>query len=347
MPRNRDGDIASHNQSIKRNPSLRHPWAKDPEKSGFVWVHINARKILDQYSKGVGTIRIKEGAPEVQYAFLAPLTLTEQAVHNWTEYDSIASRLAQKVRSAAKIGAEFQGLVNTFGDNANIEDQARGILGNKSIDSGSLATNWIKSVYNKVAPHSIPKIKVDTPLYYESSNRRSLSFEVILIAENNPRYDVVEPVHDLMKYSSPALRGAGGIDIEFPYMFEVYTRPKEWIKYSTLALEAVQPTWNQPYIGGYPSNCILQLTFKDMSPLYRSAIESGSVINVISGTRSQENEQIGPPTTVLKWNRPPEKTSGKGSTSGSQGNTGSGDPSGKSDKPIREGTFTDDPSLSN
>ena len=339
MARNENKDIASHNQAIKRNPSLTHPWAKDPEGNGFVWIHINARKILDQYSKAQGAIRVKTGAPEVQYAFLAPLAMTETVAHNWAEYESMSSRLAQKVRTAAKIGAEYRGLVDSFRDNANEQDKLKGILKNKSALAGQGVANFLQGVYNRVSPHSIPKKKVDTPLYYENSNRRNLTFEVLLVAEKDPRFDVVEPIKDLMKFSSPNLLGRGGVDIEFPYMFEVYTRPKEWIRYSTLALTAVQPTYNQPYIGGYPSNAILQLTFIDLSPLYRGAIESGSVISVIKSGESKAREAQGDNLSnhelwKLRQKAGQANTTASQKTSTTKGKGGSGDPDRYKDIPV-------------
>lgn len=303
---NRDGDIASHNKAVVRNPSSLHPWANKPESHGFVWIHINARKILDQYSKGAGKIIVREGAPEVQYAFLAPLSLIETVQHNWAEYDSIASRLAQKVRTAAKIGAEFQGLVASFENNADSKAKAKSLLKNKSPDAAQQLAAFARNTYNRISPHSIPKIKVDTPLYYENSARRTFTFEVTLVAENNPRMDVIEPIKDLMKWSSPALKGQGGVDIDFPYMFEVYTRPKEFIKFSTMALTSVQPTYQQPYIQGYPSSALVQLTFMDLSPLYRSAIETGSVINVVRSGRTAQREAEGdaPTPTTMKLTNP-------------------------------------------
>lgn len=329
MPtKRRDKDIASHNKAIKRNPSFRHPWASNPEDNGFVWIHINARKILDQYSKGQGQIRVKTGAPEVQYAFLAPLALTENIVHNWAEYDSIASRLAQKIRSAAKIGAEFQGLVNAFESSANLKSTVTNILKNRSSLAGGALESLVRQGYDAISPHSIPKIKTDTPLYYENSQRRNLTFEVMLLAENDPRNDVVEPIKDLMKYSSPNLIGQGGVDIEFPYMFEVYTRPKEFLRYSTLALTAVQPTYNQPYIGGYPSHAIVQFTFTDMSPLYRGAIESGSVIRVIKSGETASRAARGVfPTTGEEARRRQDERRGTGKGT-------SGDPENYDDKPV-------------
>jgi len=275
-------DIASRNSVIKRNPSVTHPWAANPESSGFVWIHLKGYRILDQLSKGVGNISIPT-KPDVQFAFLAPLAITETVAHNWNEYDSLASRLAQKARTAAKLGAEWNGLMKTF-STGTPEDNAKNVIAveNKGSKIGSgqgqFISNWMQKTYNSVSPHSIPKLKVDTPLYYESSDRRNLNFEVTLVAERNPKSDIIDIVHDLMRYSCPNLKG--GISIDFPYMFELYTHPKQWLKYSTLALTAVQPTYNAPYINNYPSSCQLQLTFKDMSPLYRGAIEDGTVINV-------------------------------------------------------------------
>jgi len=278
---------------IKRNPSSTHPWSRNPESQGFVWIHVNAFEILDQQSKGVGKITVNEGAPLVQFAFLAPLNLTETNAHNWNEYDSMTSRLAQKVRTAAKIGAEWNGLVRSFEGNTEAQtESAKGYIDNIKKNAGNKGfsvANLVRKAYNRLSPHSIPKIKVDTPLYYENSDRRTFTFEVMLVAERNPKSDIIDTVKDLMRFAAPALKGTGGIDIHFPYMFEVYTRPNEFIKFSTLALTAVQPTYNSPYIGGYPSSCNLQLTFKDLSPLYRSAIEQGTVINVVGGTRKNQN----------------------------------------------------------
>jgi len=269
-------DIASRNTSLKRNPSLTHPWAKnagDATKSGLVWLHINGKRIIDQQSKGVGALTV--GKPDVQFAFLAPLAITETNAHNWGEYDSLASRLAQKVRTAAKVGAEWTAIKNSFA--ITPEDTAKNRTAHGATQ-GRLISDWLQKLYSKANSYSIPKLKVDTPLYYESSDRRTLNFEVMLIAESNPKSDIIDPVQDLMRFAAPDLQG--GINIQFPYMFEVYTQPQEFLNYKTLALKSVQPTWNHPYINHYPSSCNLQLTFKDMSPLYRGTIESGSVINV-------------------------------------------------------------------
>jgi hypothetical protein len=282
--------ISSQGTVLKRNPSKTHPWARKAgtKTNKFVWLHLKASKILNQQSKGVGEIKVS--TPIVEFAFLAPLAITEGTMHNWGEYESVASRLAQKVRSAAKIGGEYRALVGAFENGAgknqgavNLEASAKKtLLQNKSKNAGTIMSEWVEKIHNKSVSYSIPKFKVDTPLYYESSDRRNLTFEVMLIAERDPKRDLIDTVQDIMKFACPTLKGRGGIRIEFPYVFDVRTQPQEWIKYPTLALTACQPTWNAPYIDGYPSSCNLQLTFKDMSPLYRGTIESGSIVRVIT-----------------------------------------------------------------
>lgn len=312
---NRDLPVRSRNEPLIRNPSLTHPWARNAgtTKSGVVWLHLNAKRILDQQSKGVGAVTVPIGKPDVQFAFLAPLALTETNAHNWAEYDSLSSRLAQKIRTAAKVGAEWKAIKNAF--KITPEDTAKNRLA-KGVDQGALVSDWLKQIYNDHAKsYSIPKLKVDTPLYYESSDRRALNFEVMLIAERSPKEDVVDIVQTLMKYAAPDLKG--GIDIQFPYMFEVYTQPNKWLNYTTLALTAVQPTWNHPFYDGYPSSCNLQLTFKDLSPLYRGAIETGSVINVIQAGASNRKRADGTEPTTLQVKKD-NKTSA-GDKSGSTG----------------------------
>ena len=205
-----------------------------------------------------------------------------------------------KLLYTPKIGAEYSALVGAFknpqgsgGGTPDFEASAKNKLKDSSKNAGTLMTGWVQQLHSATKSYSIPKFKVDTPLYYESSDRRNLTFEVMLIAERDPKVDLIDTVQDIMKFACPTLKSRGGINIEFPYVFDVRTQPKEWIKYPTLALTACQPTWNAPYIDGYPSSCNLQLTFKDMSPLYRGTIESGSIVNVIppGSTTANTNDE--------------------------------------------------------
>ena len=142
----------------------------------------------------------------------------------------------------------------------------------------------MRTLHNSVPGMGIPKMKVDTPLVYANSKRRDWNFTFTLIAEDNPKTDIIDPVQDLMKYSAPEALGKNkskGIDINLPYIFNLSTQPHDYIRSNYTALESVQPTWKGPYVKGYPSMVELQLTFKDLSPLFRSTIETGSIINVI------------------------------------------------------------------
>jgi len=260
------------------------PWAKDVEnkKVGNVWIKMKPKKILDQFSKAQGDIATEELSEE--FVFLAPLSLNENIVHHWEAYESIASRLAQKVRSAVKLGAEVSAQLGIFGKSADIADEFKNIFQNKGSSTGTAIENTVFKTYNAVQGSRIPKIKIDTPLYYTNSDRRQIVFEFQLFHENiqglAPEDVLIEPIQRLMKYSSPDLKG--NINIEFPFMWEIETLPNPFIKYSTCALIGVQPTWNSPYVNHVPSSCNLQLTFQDMSPLYRKTIEKGTVINIIS-----------------------------------------------------------------
>lgn len=253
------------------------PWAKNGIKDGNVWISMKPKKILDQTTKGAGTYSTDK--IPVEFLFMAPLALNESIAHHWEAYESVSSRLAQKARSLVKLANEGKALVSIT-KNFNERQKAKESEAPKKISS---VEDFIATGYGLVPGSKIPKIKVDTPLYYVNSDRRQLIFEFQLFneAKNKRATDfLLAPIQDLMKFSSPDLINEGGIQIEFPYMWEVKTLPIPFINYSTCALTAVQPTWNSPYVNGYPISCNLQLTFVDLSPLYAGTIEYGSIINV-------------------------------------------------------------------
>lgn len=302
-----ESNITDIDKNIIRRPYSIFPWSNNPENigsnreknNGTVWIHMKAYKIIDQFSKAQGQVT-RIGTPEVQYAFLAPTNIGENIVHHWEAYESIASRLAQKVRSAARVGAEVGALTTGFG-NANLYDAFKDIYSRSKENPAQSIANVTKAGYNLVGSAPIPKFKVDTPLYYENSDRRQIVFSFLLVAEKDPKADVMDVIHNLQKKSSPELEGPKGasINIQFPYMWEVYSYPnKGFINYSTCALTGVQPTYNAPYIDGYPSWVQLEMTFIDLGPLYRSSIDEGTSIRVIntSTTRARRNSGDAPIT---------------------------------------------------
>ena len=277
---------------IVKRPHNTFPWSDHANFNNYMWVQMKARKISDQNTSGRGGT-IAGGEEGATFIFLGPKSFGEQIGHEWSEYESMASRLANKVRDAAKLGGEIGSLLNANIDIGSVTNVFKGA----STNFASSAEALTRKAYNAVAGQNIPKIKIDTPLYYGGSTRRELTLEFDLIAESSdPRdikRDVLDVVQDLMRYSSPGISERSSIDIEFPYYFEVKTLPDEGVKYTTAALIAVQPTYGEPWIGGYPSQCKLNLTFKDISPLFRKTITHGSIINVIGGGRSNAARAAG------------------------------------------------------
>ena len=238
-----------------------------------MWFRIRPRKLEYQTTAGRGgSMKInKEVLPT--FMFLAPDTVLETANHSWNAYESVQSRLAGKIRSVAKLGEEVNALKNSF-NLSNVSDVA------KSLTSGS-GEKVLKTIYNAIPGSTVAnKIKIDTPLVYETSERREWVLLFNIIAEKNPKTDVVDVVQDIMKYSSPEVL-QGDVDIDLPYVFNISTFPNSYINAPYTALTSVQPTWKGPYSNGYPTACEVTLTFKDLSPLFRKTIETGSVINVI------------------------------------------------------------------
>lgn len=273
------------NPIIYQRPLSISPWAKNAgikDGSGTVWISMKPSKINDQYSKGAGTIGRTE--LNTEFLFLAPLNLNENIVHHWEAYESVASRLAQKARSAIKLGNEVAAMGKVFSKMLDA-DNLKNVFSNNAINEGLSVEKVATRAYNSIPGSKIPNIKIDTPLYYTNSERRQIVFEFQLFNENirgtKPEDILVKPIQDLMKYSSPDL--ISDIQIEFPYMWEVKTLPIPFINYTTCALIGVQPTWNSPYVNHIPASCNLQLTFMDLSPLYAGTIEYGSIINVITG----------------------------------------------------------------
>lgn len=243
------------------------------EGGGTLWIHIRPIKLESQSTAGRGGSISLGSDPCPTFVFLAPESIAENISHSWEAYESVQSRLAEKVRSVAKMAGETKALAGAF----SIENLTNTF---KSLRSSKGVTDIMRNIHNSVPGTGIPKMKVDTPLVYTNSKRRDWSFTFNLVSEGSPKRDIIDVVQDLMKYSAPETTGSS-IDINLPYIFNLSTQPHDYIRSNYTALESVQPTWKGPYIDGYPSMCELQLTFKDLSPLFRNTIETGSIINVI------------------------------------------------------------------
>ena len=267
-----------------QNPKGLHPYS-DPSNN-YTWIIMEAIELEFQtvYTRRGGGI--SKGAHADTFKFLAPTTLMDNITHEWTEYESVATRLANKIQTATKIGSELSAGKRALQDTIKLLG-AGGAKGTGVQSLSRLGTTIVNNMVNAVAGVRVPKTRVDSPLVYSNSARREWNFIFNLVAVNgNPGDEVVKPIKELMKYSSPQMQGGQvNIGIKLPFIFRIHTSPGGLIHSENAALTAVQPTWKEPYMDGLPMQAELTLVFKDLSPLYRSTIETGVQVNVIESGR--------------------------------------------------------------
>ena len=121
--------------------------------------------------------------------------------------------------------------------------------------------------------------KVDTPLIYQNTDRRSITFlfNLSIDKNGNAKSNVTDPVKNLMKWSSPQIPSdlsPQNLMIELPYVFSVRTKKgdgeyKDIVNIRSAAITSIQPTYFHPYIGGHPCKCELTITFTDIEPVSR------------------------------------------------------------------------------
>jgi hypothetical protein len=234
-----------------------------------LWCLIVPKQLKGMNTAGRGgTLRI--GKTGTAFKFLAPETIIEAHNHDWQEYESIQSKLLQKIVTY-KTG--FQ----------QAKDIAEGVK--KEIYQLFQAGNFpagqqLLDATINASSVGIPKFKVDTPLVYKASQRRNWNLTFIL-ADASGGKKIMEAVKLLQKYAAPFSR-QDVLSIEFPWVFELSTIPEGLIHANFAALTSIQPSWMSPYIKGRPTRCELTLSFVDMSPLFEKTIETGGIVNVVN-----------------------------------------------------------------
>lgn len=240
-----------------------------------LWITLTAKEFTSQsaYARGENTIRT--GETLAIFTLLAPNQIAENVAHEWGEYESIPSRIAQKVGDIKTAINEGKGLVNAAGSTVQgVREQA----GAEKV----AARNLVNKVAGAATQVDIPKFKVDSPLTYQNSQRReySLTFNFAFVYGDSSAEDVVfKPIRKLEELSCAELDD-GLINIKFPAVFRINSVPGDLIKINYAVLTAVQPTWNGPFKNGYPISCELQLTFQDIEPLYRRSFSQGGIVRV-------------------------------------------------------------------
>lgn len=250
----------------------------------YVWLIFTPFEVLyqsvaDQRGSAMRVKRVGE-----QIKLLAPETINYSLGHSWGEYESISTRLLGKLGEFAKLKSEGEAL---HGSLSNIAQKlgtgaAEAIRGNIKKTAESVLTAG-KTLHRGLAGARVVNVKVDMPLVFQGSERRSFALEFNLVAIEDAKTEVYDIVKNIELYS--AAQSKDNLNIDPPYVFNIRTEPGDIINVDKAALEFVQPTWNAPYDkNGYPRSCSLTLTFKDMSPLYRRTLEQGGY-TVTTSTR--------------------------------------------------------------
>jgi len=239
--------------------------------SNALWIKMQAVELQSQNTANRGG-SIQTGMYGPIFKFIAPENINETVSHSWEAYESMQSRLAEKIKGVARISEDAKGLKSLAGK-LKIDDLSKNNVG------GLSETNMLGAMAKLNLGTNIPKVKVDTPLVYTASERRQWNLTFQLASYRDPLDEVVDPIRELMKYSSPSL-GSSQVHIKFPWIFKITTEPEGLLVVNHSALTSVQPTWKAPYIDGYPTSVELTLTFMDLSPLFKETIQRGGIIKV-------------------------------------------------------------------
>lgn len=248
----------------------------------------DAYKLNGPQTSNISNSLVKlSNSKQYTFKFLAPPEILEQLSHDWQPYDSVAGSISQTGTSIFNSMVEqLKGLDPTLynaGNKSisqiikNIADRIKNTANsiNKS-DKKQWATTLntiIGQIQQMTRGGDVANYRVDTPLSYKGSERRSFSlpFTLINVDKGKNHENVVFPVKLLEMLSSPSYPEVANqnfnSDIILPYLFEIKTTPGDLIICDLAVLKQVQPTWKGPWIDGYPSRCELRLDFTEYRPL--------------------------------------------------------------------------------
>jgi len=326
------GKLLPDEQIIQRPRGYRIPHA------GFkdaVWIQIKPRQLISQTkgARGNNPIRTSPRYAEGGYLvandltnskgyfptfkFLAPVEIQENIVHEWQAYESIATRLLQKGVDLTKLYDDTKTIASPLWQEAGKwVDFIK--AGNFEKISAASAKQSLRDVVTKITNSPVPRVKLDTPLVFQDSNRRTYTFAFQIIDEGNAYKDVVYPVKLLQKYAAASYKSGSQIAYDPPFIFTVETVPdSKFIKIPNAALTAIQPIFRQPYRDGHPTMCELNLTFTEIEPLYRDNYDreggKGSVtVSITPGVRATFGEQQDLSVAGISTRKYVDKLSGSG-----------------------------------
>jgi hypothetical protein len=227
------------------------------------WLEITSRAI-DKQTANVdkdGGLILGDDGPTWEY--LLPENIAETINNTWEPWETISSRLA----GLKEKGMDFYNELTNAGK-AIVDSSKKGV-------STQIFKKFGKDLGNVVNPN----FKVDTPLVYQTTNRREWNLELKLYCTSLLQVtEMVKGVKVMKHCSMPVLKSSSvGSNIELPYAFKLLSinRDSEGggegdiIKTKWCALTSFQPTYKAPFDDmGRPMIIDLSVTFKELSPLY-------------------------------------------------------------------------------
>ena len=269
----------------------------------LIWYRIRGVPVAKQRNVRLGlpSFQVKNGAPEYFFKFLGPLELAETLSHDWAPYESLAASI-QTLYGQTGIGALEQ--LKAWGRGMGLPETAvQGISSEGSFDAfKNTYRNFQASPLNELARMVDSSIKneevvpwrVDTPLIYKNTERRTFELVFNLISlEGNNYHDIVEPVRLLQALSSPAKvdgdQPSYNPKVVSPYVFEIITTPVQTAgtnknSYPLLiipyaVLKNINPVFKGPWMAGAPTRCELRLSFQELEPVYDTTFKNAGIIN--------------------------------------------------------------------
>ena len=231
---------------------------------GCIWIVMTPFEITSQTSYSRGKEAIKTKQEDDTFEFLAPIQIDEVVDHDWSEYESIATRLAQKAKDVGKITAGVKGLIK-------MAEGAIGGVAQKGEITGR-AAEVLRGGIEGLQKTPIYRGKIDSPLVYANSTRKNYIFSFTFADQGGPKgcKMIYEPIEKLKRYSCAKMKGTLDKFLP-PHIFSVKTKPVNFIEIENAALTKVQPTYHGPFRDGYPTRIELQLEFQDIAPLYENS----------------------------------------------------------------------------
>jgi len=228
------------------------------------WVIITPMKLHHQTTGNRGGGFAITGREE-EIKLMAPPNLQENITHQWSEYQTMASRILSKVAGFDDLTANIRALGGVAKEWDKILDTAKNARGVSNTIRSS-----INAIGNAAQGVQIPHNKIDNPLVYETSPHRNITINFSLATQSRPiGKDIYDITFKFINYSSPDLK-PGDIEVDLPYIFSIRTEPSGIINYPVCALTSVQPDYKAPYVDGYPMTIDLTLTFEDLQPIFRT-----------------------------------------------------------------------------